>query len=221
MTTDKNDQPPEPPAETPAPAPGEEKMRKSWHGCLFAALLLIASLFLGIITLPPLGQPSEHSCAVNCFGNLMQDWKILRWGLPDDNGDEAWTPPPDWTLVDLIHEYESRKYDYPPVFRGCFHIRPQTWKEIILNARRDTERQHYLVFPVPASVVFDDSLQPPIPIVMCPPGAHRKYGTNVLYSNGDVKTLTLNEAEKLVREQSPAPLEIKKPEDRTGQDAEP
>ena len=202
------------------PASGEEKTRKSWHGCLIAVLVIMALFFIELMLLPPLGQPSEHSCAVNCFGNLMQDWSILRWGLSDDNGDEAWTPPPDWTLVDLIHEYESRKYDYPPVFRGCVHIRPQTGIEEIRDSR-ETERQHYLVFPVPASVVFDDSLQPPVPIVMCPPGAHRKYGTNVLYSNGDVKTLTLEDAEKLARERSPAPLEVKRPEDRTGQDAEP
>ena len=192
------------------PASGEEKTRKSWHGCLIAVLVIMALFFLGLMLLPPLVQPSEHSCAVNCFGNLMQDWSILRWGLSDDNGDEAWTPPPDWTLVDLIHEiheYESRKYDYPPVFRGCVHIRPQTWIEEIRDSR-ETERQHYLVFPVPASVVFDDSLQPSVPILMCPPGAHREFGTNVLYSNGDVKTLTLEEAEKLVAEQSPVPLEI-------------
>ena len=192
------------------PASGEEKTRKSWHGCLIAVLVIMALFFLGLMLLPPLGQPSEHSCAVNCFGNLMQDWSILRWGLSDDNGDEAWTPPPDWTLVDLIHEYESRKYDYLhylPVFRGCVHIRPQTWIDEIRDSR-ETERQHYLVFPVPASVVFDDSLQPSVPILMCPPGAHREFGTNVLYSNGDVKTLTLEEAEKLVAEQSPVPLEI-------------
>ena len=144
------------------PASGEEKTRKSWHGCLIAVLVIMALFFLGLMLLPPLGQPSEHSCAVNCFGNLMQDWRILRWGLSDDNGDEAWTPPPDWTLVDLIHEYESRKYDYPPVFRGCVHIRPQTWIEEIRDSR-ETERQHYLVFPVPASVVFDESLQKPVP----------------------------------------------------------
>ncbi len=189
------------------PASGEEKTRKSWHGCLIAVLVIMALFFLGLMLLPPLGQPSEHALAVNCFGNLKQDWSILRWGLSDDNGDEAWTPPPDWTLVDLIHEYESRKYDYPPVFRGCVHIRPQTWIEEIRDSR-ETERQHYLVFPVPASVVFDDSLQPSVPILMCPPGAHREFGTNVLYSNGDVKTLTLEEAEKLVAEQSPVPLEI-------------
>ena len=189
------------------PASGEEKTSKSWHGCLIAVLVIMALFFLGLMLLPPLGQPSEHSCAVNCFANLMQDWSILRWGLSDDNGDEAWIPPPDWTLVDLIHEYESRKYDYPPVFRGCVHIRPQTWIEEIRDSR-ETERQHYLVFPVPASVVFDDSLQPSVPILMCPPGAHREFGTNVLYSNGDVKTLTLEEAEKLVAEQSPVPLEI-------------
>ena len=204
MTMETNETSSEHPVELPAS--GEEKTRKSWHGCLIAVLVM-ALFFLGLMLLPPLGQPSEHSCAVNCFGNLMQDWSILRWGLSDDNGDEAWTPPPDWTLVDLIHEYESRKYDYPPVFRGCVHIRPQTWIEEIRDSR-ETERQHYLVFPVPASVVFDDSLQPSVPILMCPPGAHREFGTNVLYSNGDVKTLTLEEAEKLVAEQSPVPLEI-------------
>ena len=188
------------------PASGEKK-DGCRNGCLAAFFVVPTLLFVVLMLLPPLGQPSEHSCAVNCFGNLMQDWSILRWGLSDDNGDEAWTPPPDWTLVDLIHEYESRKYDYPPVFRGCIHIRPQTWIEEIRDSR-ETERQHYLVFPVPASVVFDDSLQPSVPILMCPPGAHREFGTNVLYSNGDVKTLTLEEAEKLVAEQSPVPLEI-------------
>ncbi len=211
MTMETNETSSEHPVELPAS--GEEKTRKSWHGCLIAVLVIMALFFLGLMLLPPLGQPSEHSCAVNCFGNLMQDWSILRWGLSDDNGDEAWTPPPDWTLVDLIHEYESRKYDYPPVFRGCVHIRPQTWIEEIRDSR-ETERQHYLVFPVPASVVFDDSLQPSVPILMCPPGAHREFGTNVLYSNGDVKTLTLEEAEKLVAEQHPVPLEIQRPEDK-------
>ena len=118
--------------------------------------------------------------------------------------------------MDLIQE--SEKFDLPyPVFRGCFHIRPQTWMEEIRGIR-DAERQHYLMFPVPASVVFDDSLQPPLPIVMCPPGAHRKFGTNVLYSNGDVKTLTLEEAEKLVAEQHPVPLELENPDFRTGQE---
>ena len=109
----------------------------------------------------------------------------------------------------------------PPV-----EIRPEhTVSDLIREAlRRDLlegkdvcdmrgDRQPYLVFPVPALVVFDDSLQPPVPIVMCPPGAHRKYGTNVLYSNGDVKTLTLEEAEKLVAEQHPMPLKLKRTKD--------
>ena len=217
MTTKTNDHPADHPAETPAPAPGEEKMRKCWHGCLIMLLVMTALFFLGLMLLPPLGQPSEHACAVNCFSNLIQDWKCLRWGVPDDKGDKAWTPPPDWTLVDLVREYESGKFNPPPVFRGCVHIRPQTWIEEI-GDRRETERQHYLVFPVPASVVFDDSLQPPVPIVMCPPGAHRKFGTNVLYSNGDVKTLTLEEAEKLVAEQSPVPLEKKRPDSWSSQE---
>ena len=215
MTTETNRTSAEAPDKNPAR--GEEMARKCWHGCLIMLLVMTALFFLGLMLLPPLGQPSEHARAVDCFSNLMQDWKCLRWGVPDDKGDKAWTPPPDWTLVDLVREYESGKFNPPPVFRGCVHIRPQTWIEEIRD-RRETERQHYLVFPVPASVVFDDSLQPPVPIVMCPPGAHRKFGTNVLYSNGDVKTLTLEEAEKLVAEQHPVPLELERPDSRTGQE---
>ena len=74
--------------------------------------------------------------------------------------------------------------------------------------RREVVRQ-YLVFPVPASVVLDGSLPEPVPILMCPPGAHGdKRGSNVLYSDGSTKSLTVEEAEKLVAEQSPVPLKI-------------
>ena len=67
----------------------------------------------------------------------------------------------------------------------------------------------YLVFPVPASVVFDKSLQEPVPILMCPLGAHGdKLGSRVLYSDGSANYLTPEESEKLVAEQSPVPLEI-------------
>ena len=216
MTTETNDHPSEPPAETTAPAPGEKK-DGCRNGCLAAFFVVPTLLFVVLLLLPPLGQPSEHAFAVDCNSKLMFDWKLLRKILPFDKGDEAWTPPPDWTLVDLVREYESGKFNPPPVFRGCVHIRPQTWIEEIRD-RRETERQHYLVFPVPASVVFDDSLQPPVPIVMCPPGAHRKFGTNVLYSNGDVKTLTLEEAEKLVAKQHPVPLEKKRPDSWSSQE---
>ena len=101
--------------------------------------------------------------------------------------------PSEWTVADLLREAVRRDRQNPhPTPERCFRCR--------------AAKQPYLVFPVSASVVFDESLPEPVPILMCPPGAHRKYGTNVLYSNGDVKTLTLNEAEKLVREQSPVPF---------------
>ena len=66
----------------------------------------------------------------------------------------------------------------------------------------------YLVFPVPASAVLDGSPSEPVPILMCPPGAHDKRGSIVLYSDGSTKSLTTEEAEKLVAEQSPVPLKI-------------
>ena len=91
--------------------------------------------------------------------------------------------------------------------------------------RKEVVRQ-YLVFPVPASAVLDGSLPQPVPILMCPPGAHGgKRGSMVLYSDGSQQCLTAEEAEKLVSdgsennltkeeaeklaaERSPVPLEI-------------
>ena len=185
------------------PASGEKK-DGCRNGCLAAFFVVPTLLFVVLLLLPPLGQPSEHAFAVDCNSKLMFDWKLLRKILPFDKGDEAWTPPLDWTLVDLI--LESDKCKYPPVFRACFHIRPQTWIEKKLD-RRESERLHYLVFPSPASVVFDDSLQEPVPILMCPPRAHGdKRGSMVLYSDGSTNSLTIEEAEKLVEEYHPEPL---------------
>ena len=42
--TEKNETPAEHPAETTAPAPGEVKMRKSWHGCLSAFFVVVFML---------------------------------------------------------------------------------------------------------------------------------------------------------------------------------
>ena len=99
----------------------------------------------------------------------------------------------------------------------------------------------YLVFPVSASVLLQEpEPHKRIPIIMDPPRGHdesksltlacqlffdhsAKYisTVRVLYADGGIETICREDAEKLVRELSPAPLEIKKPEDRTGQEAEP
>ena len=153
----------------------------------------------------PLGQASPSAVAEDCRSQLKRGWKYLRYFIQNEKKDEA--PPSDWTVQDLIQET-----DYP-IFMSCpVHF---------LQENFGKKRQGYLVFPVSASLVFDESLQPPVPIIMDLPGAHKKYGTNVLYSDGTVQVLTTRVAEKLVAEQHPVPLELKKPDFMTGRDAEP
>ncbi len=68
----------------------------------------------------------------------------------------------------------------------------------------------YYVFPVPAALMIQNQ-SAPVPILMCPPGAHRIRGeqeTNVLYSDGTNGRLTKEEAEQLVSEYSPVQIEI-------------
>ena len=77
-----------------------------------------------------------------------------------------------------------------------------------LRRKRTEVVRQYLVFPVPASAVLDGSLQQPVPILMCPPGAHGDKRTPVLYSDGTVNRLTAEEAEKLVAERSPVPITL-------------
>ena len=96
-------------------------------------------------------------------------------------------------------------------------------------------KRPYLVFPVPASVLLQpDDPQHRIPIVMDSPDSHvetdfrvklfmgrdshtgKKYHltARVLYADGSVGTISMEEAEKLVAEQHPVPLEIQRPEDK-------
>ena len=182
-------------------------------------LLVIAVNLLILIFSLDTGVPPERASAAGCTHQEHRIYRIMR-EVPDGEGGEL---PPEWTVADLIREAvrKDRQGAYPleEKYYSCRNVRRVRVKSFpYLRRERAEVYRPYLVFPVPASVVFDDSLQPPLPIVMCPPGAHRKFGTNVLYSNGDVKTLTLEEAEKLVAEQHPVPLELERPDSRTGQE---
>ena len=199
--TEKNETPAEHPAETTAPAPGEEKMRKSWHGCLSAFFVVGALVILVLMQFPPLDTPRPETVATECRSDLKQAYQWMGW-LIKDNVEDGCELPPDWTIPVLIREWH---YD---------------WKPFFCPAPGFSYRDPYLAFPVPASVLLNPE-QEPVPILMCRPGIHGKYGTPVLYSDGTVQVLTTEDAEKLVREQSPAPLELKNPDFMTGRDAEP
>ena len=72
------------------------------------------------------------------------------------------------------------------------------------------EKKAYLAFPSPVSVMSGESIgELPVPVLMCQPDCfHNKIGINVLYSDGMVRTIPREEAEKLVSEYSPMPLEL-------------
>lgn len=164
----------------------EKKKLPVWASCLLWSFLIVcAFLFITAMLMPPFGQAKPDTIARLCRQDLEYGWKVMRHAFADAEGN-ALTPPPEWTVQDMILET-----DYP-LFEKC---------PVCLLGRK----QGYLVFPEPASVVFDESLQPPVPIVMDLPGTHREFGTNVLYSDGTVKILTAEEAEKLVAERSPVP----------------
>ena len=174
-------------------------------------ILLVIAVNLFILCLIPSGpNPKAVSAAyrANCGANQRQIYKLMT----ELSGEEGFELPPDWTVADLIREAvrKNRQTSYP-LWEKMFICRNVRYvREFLVRRRRVEVTSPYLVFPVPASVVFDESLHEPVPILMCPPGAHGdKRGSMVLYSDGSTNCLTTEEAEKLVAEQSPVPLEIK------------
>ena len=167
---------------------------------LVIAVNLVILMFL--LPSPPKRNVSRCNSHQRCIYRIMSE-------VPDGEGVEL---PPDWTVADLIRDAvrKNRQTSHPlpeSVFicRNICYVRSFPY----LKRTRTEVNSPYLVFPAPASVVFDESLPQPVPILMCQPGAHDgKHSSMVLYSDGTTKALTTEEAEKLVAEQSPVPLEI-------------
>ena len=180
-------------------------------------VIAVCEVILLLITSGPNPKAVSAAYRANCAANQRHIYKHMR----EVPGEEGFELPPGWTVADLIQEAAGK---YFPKWPGesAAEIRRLMEKEYLCQSvhyerkfpqlcRKRTEVvQQYLVFPAPASVVFDKSLQEPVPILMCPPGAHGgKRSSMVLYSDGSQKCLSTEEAEKLVAEQSPVPLEIK------------
>ncbi len=165
----------------------------------------------------------SRAYSANCTANQGHIYKLM--GVV--SGEEGFELPPDWTVVNLIQEAAEKGFQtyQPRPGESVAEMGRRLEKDYLcrsvhyerkfpyLRRIRKEVVQPYLVFPVPASAVLDGSLQPPVPILMCPPGAHGdKRGSIVLFSDGSTKSLTAEEAEKLVAEQSPIPLKIPKTE---------
>ena len=161
----------------------------------------------------------SRAYSANCAANQRQIYKLMG----EVSGEEGFELPSEWTVVDLIQEAAEKDFQTHQPRPGesvaemgrrlekdylCRSVHYERKFPYLRRERREVVRQ-YLVFPVSASVALDGSLQPPVPILMCPPGAHGdKRGSIVLCSDGSTKSLTVEEAEKLVAEQSPVPLKI-------------
>lgn len=142
------------------------------------------------------------NAVTRCGINQRSIYRIMS-RVPD--GDE-FELPPEWTVADLIREAVRKDRQSPHPMEENYFICRNISK--VRECDFPYDLRPYLVFPVPASVVFDESQQP-VPILMCPPGAHDgKHCSMVLYSDGTTNPLTPEEAEKLVAEHSPVPLEI-------------
>ena len=171
-------------------------------------LLLLAFNLLILVFILPSQWDSETASAAACAGHQRWIYRIMSEFL-DEEGLEL---PPEWTVTDLIREAvrKNRRSSHPLpkeefICRNVRYVRVFPY----LRRMRTEVDAPYLVFPVPASAVFDESLQQPVTILMCPPGAHGdKRGSMVLYSDGSTISLSREEAEELVAKYSPVPLEI-------------
>lgn len=173
-------------------------------------LLVVAVCEVILMFLFPWQPDRETVCRAVCGGKQRSIYRIMS-EVPDGDGFDL---PPEWTVADLIREAVRKDRQSPHPMEENYFICRNISK--VRECDFPYDLRPYLVFPVPASVVFDESLQKPVPILMCWPGAHDgKHCSMVLYSDGTTKPLTPEEAEKLVSEQSPVPLEI---EFETGHD---
>ena len=189
-------------------------------------ILLVIAVNMFILMLIPSGpNPEAVSTAyrANCAANQQHIYKLMG----EVSGEEGFELPPEWTVADLIQAAVRKDFqlNQPRPGESVAEMGRRLEKDYLcrsvhyerkfpyLRRKRTETIQQYLVFPVPASAVLDGSLQPPVPILMCPPGAHGgKRGSMVLYSDGSANCLTSEEAEKLVAEQSPVPIKIPKTE---------
>ena len=176
--------------------------------CIVLLVIAVNLFILMVITSGPNPEAVSRAYRAKCAGNQQQIYELMT----EVSGEEGFELPPDWAVADLIQETVGKYYQpFQPrpekSVTDCRSVHFERKFPYLRRKRTEVVRQ-YLVFPAPASVVFDKSLREPVPILMCPPGAHGKLGSNVLYSDGSVKCLTAEEAEKLFAEQSPQPIKI-------------
>ena len=191
--------------------------------CIILLVIAVNLFILMVITSGPNPEAVSAAYRVICASNQGQIYKLMG----EVTSEEGFELPPDWAVADLIQAAARKDFQeqiqtvQPRTGESVAEMGHRLEKEFLCRSvhyerkfpylRRERKEvvRLYLVFPVSASAVLDGSLQPPVPILMCPPGAQGdKRGSIVLYSDSSTKSLTTKEAEKLVAEQSPVPLKI-------------
>ena len=176
--------------------------------CIVLLVIAVNLFILCLIFSGPNPKAVSAAYRANCASNQRQIYKLMT----EVSGEEGFELPPEWTVADLIREAVGKNLQTSRLLSEkmfiCRNVRYVRAFPYLRRERTEVDAP-YLVFPVSASVVFDESLREPVPILMCPPGAHGdKHGSMVLYSDGSANSLTTEEAEKLAAEHSPVPLEI-------------
>jgi hypothetical protein len=154
-----------------------------WNTCL--TLLIVAAVVLILWFVQTQREPANKAKALQaiCSSRLSRLYKMMQAYDIER--------PPEWTVADWFQAArKDRQASSSPLPEKEFFCR--------------SAGKPYLVFPVPASVLFTAS-DPPVPVLMCPPG---EYGANILYSDGTIVPVSREEVEQLVSEYSPEPLKI-------------
>lgn len=169
----------------------------------FSRLLLnILLCFIGIVVvlpvlagffLPTLGRMRPKTVSMECKTYLKQANRIILDHYRKEMEKEDSSLSRDSTVSDVIQAIPS---DLIARFFYC---------------NGPSRKYPYLVFPAPVSAVAGEPAGEPVPVLMCSPDcfhAKANCGINVLYSDGSVRTIPREEAEKLVSEYSPVPVKL-------------
>ena len=166
--------------------PIKERQLKSWEAILVLLVgipVALVALFAFNIQTFGLRGPGDNAVNAVCMSHLNQVGHCLYLMAKENDSEELKGA----TIPDLLREAaHGGQLD-----EKCLHC--------------PANGAPYHVFSVPATLFFQHSeiaTANPVPIVMDSPGAHGKLGSNVLYSDGSVKRLTSEEAEKILTELS-------------------
>lgn len=184
-------------------------IHKESSGIIIICVILLIAVLVDFLFTPICSKSAAHSR--RCISNLNVIPKYMYYTAEEMEPEDL----AKMTVADLLQE-SIRK-----------------WKMKEDQVVCPIDGRPYDIFPLSAAefVRHFESWDHPVPVVMCR-NTHVKevrgwtgwyktyYGTPVVYMDG-LRELSREEAEKLVSEYSPVPFELKSPDSRSEQEAEP